>query len=61
MDYKDKGVDTLKIFANSAGDFKGMKQEFDNTLNQVNYPIFAEDRQGFRFENNAFKNVAESR
>ena len=45
MDYRANGVDTLKLFANNAGDFSKMREEFDSVLNEINYPIFAEDRQ----------------
>lgn len=48
--------DSLKLFANTSGSFSGMESDFDSILNQINYPITAQDRSGFVFENNAFLN-----
>lgn len=56
FDYKDEVISEpcLKFFANM-GSFKGMVGHWKEALDQINYPCFVEDRNGFRFENAAYQ------
>jgi hypothetical protein len=45
----------LKIFSNTGSLPDGTKEILDDIIGDTNYPIFAEDRYVFRWENTKFK------